>query len=504
VTATERAGTPAGAEDTVLGPHLGRPRHQDTPRSWVTLAITAAIVVGSTIALFLPLVPEALGICACTLMLALIFLRLPVAIAMIVPALLGMNALRGPALIESTLATLPYQQVANWTLSVVPMFILMGLLLWKAGLTESLYVAGRQWLGWLPGGLAVGTNVAGAGLASVSGSTVGTTYALARIGIPEMLKAGYDKRLAIGSVVVAGLPGQLIPPSIMLVIYAGIAEVPIGPQLLAGVGPGLLVAALFSLMIIVFARRWANAGPTAAAEEHPPATWRGRFSSLLHIWPVPVIIVVIVYGMFSGVFTATEAGAAAAVLSIVVTVIWKWGRNPWRAIADASMAAVSSVGAIFFMLVGVEALSRMFTLTGISTGFADLVESLDLGRIQFLLVMMVVYIILGTFMEPLPMLVLTVPVLIPTLVSLDISLLWYGVFAVFMGELAIVTPPVGILAFIIHSICKEPEVNQGQKITMNDVFNSVWWFMPMAVLVTVILIFFPEIATWLPDISAGE
>ena len=503
MTATEQAST-AAAEPKGLGPTLGRPRHQDTPRSWITLAITAVVVVGSTVALFLPLLPEALGIAACILMLALIFLRLPVAVAMIIPALLGMNALRGPALIESTFTTLPYQQIANWTLSVIPMFIIMGLLLWKAGLTESLYVAGRQWLGWLPGGLAVGTNVAGAGLASVSGSTVGTTYALARIGIPEMLKAGYDKRLAIGSVVVAGLPGQLIPPSIMLVIYAGIAEVPVGPQLLAGIGPGILVAVLFTFMIIVFAKRWAKAGPTAAAEVHPAATWKGRFSSLLNVWPVPLIIGIIFYGMFSGVFTATEAGAAAAVLSIVVTVIYKWGRQPWRAVADAATAAVSSVGAIFFMLVGVEALSRMFTLTGISTGFADLVEHLDLGRTSFLLAMTLVYIALGTFMEPLPMMVLTIPVLMPTLVSLDISLLWYGVFAVFMGELAIVTPPVGILAFIIHQICKEPEVNQGQKITMSDVFNSVWWFMPMAVVVTVVLIFFPEIATWLPDVSAGE
>jgi C4-dicarboxylate transporter DctM subunit len=503
MTATEHASVSA-ADTKPDRPRLGQSRVKDTPRSWVTLAITTVVIVGSTVALFLPLVPEALGISACILMLALIFLRLPVAVAMIIPALLGMNALRGPALIESTLTTLPYQQIANWTLSVVPMFILMGLLLWKAGLTESLYVAGRQWLGWLPGGLAVGTNVAGAGLASVSGSTAGTTYALARIGIPEMLKAGYDKRLAIGSVVVAGLPGQLIPPSIMLVIYAGIAEVPIGPQLLAGIGPGILVALLFTVMIVIFAKRWAKAGPTADAEEHPPATWRGRFSSLTSIWPVPVIIAVIIWGTFSGVFTATEAGAAAAVLSIVVTVIWKWGRQPWRAIADASMAAVSSVGAIFFMLVGVEVLSRMFTLTGISTGFADLVEHLDLGRTSFLLAMTVVYIALGTFMEPLPMMVLTIPVLMPTLVSLDISLLWYGVFAVFMGELAIVTPPVGLLAFIIHSICKEPEVNQGQKITMNDVFNSVWWFMPMAVVVTVVLIFFPEIATWIPDMAAGE
>jgi C4-dicarboxylate transporter, DctM subunit len=472
-------------------------------RPWIVLAVTVVVLVGTPVAMFFPLKPEAIGILACVLMLGLIFLRMPVAIAMIVPALLGMYALRGGALVESTLATLPYQQTANWTLSVVPMFILMGLLLWKAGLTESLYTAGRHWLGWLPGGLAVGTNLAGAGLASVSGSSVGTTYALARIGIPEMLRAGYDKRMAVGAVIVAGLPGQLIPPSIMLVIYAGIAEVPIGPQLLAGIGPGVLVAVLFTVMIVLFARKWAVPGK-ATVEQHPEVTTRERLRSLAGIWPVPLIIAIIVVGMFSGVLTATEAGAAAAAFSLVIAFIWKRGNNAWKAIAGASTETVSSVGAIFFMLVGVEALSRMFTLTGISTGFADLVEGLSLGRIEFLLLMMVVYIALGTFMEPLPMMVLTIPILMPTLQGLDISLLWYGAFAVFMGELAVVSPPVGILAFIIHSIAKEPEVNQGQDISMNDVFKAVWWFMPMAIVVTVVLILFPEISTFIPSLTAGQ
>lgn len=472
-------------------------------RSWIVFAVTIVLVIGSTTAMLMPLVPEAIGIAAIVLMLCLTFLRLPVALAMIVPAFIGMYALRGELLVESMFKTLPYGQVSEWTLSVVPMFILMGLLLWRAGLTESLYAAGRKWLGWMPGGLAVGTNLAGAGLASVSGSSVGTAYALARIGIPEMLKAGYDKRLAIGAVIVAGLPGQLIPPSIMLVIYAGIAEVPIGPQLLAGIGPGLLVALLFTVMIVIFAKRWAPtvAEETAALEKQ--VTWGDRFGSLAKIWPVPLLIVIIVWGMFSGTFTATEAGAVAAVFSLVITFIWKWGDGPLRAIADASVATVSSVGGIFFMLVGVEALSRMFTLTGISTGFAELVESMDLNRVGFLLMMMVVYIVLGTFMEPLPMMVLTIPILMPTLVSLDVSLLWYGAFAVLMGELAVVTPPVGILAFIIHQIAKEPEVNQGQEIRLNDVFNACWWFMPMAVIVTVVLIFFPEISTAIPDMMSS-
>lgn len=496
---------PARSEDAAPTepPGPARPGSAANGRSsWILFAVTMTCVVGSTVVMLLPVVPEAIGLAAIVLMLCLIFLRLPVALAMLIPALVGMYALRGQLLVESTLTTLPYSQVAEWTLSVVPMFILMGLLLWKAGLTESLYLAGRRWLGWMPGGLAVGTNIAGAGLASVSGSSVGTTYALARIGIPEMLKAGYDKRLAIGAVIVAGLPGQLIPPSIMLVIYAGIAEVPIGPQLLAGIGPGILVAILFTVMIVVFARRWAPV--TTEVAEAETVTWGDRFASLVKIWPVPLLMGIIVWGMFSGTFTATEAGAAAAVFSLLITFIWKRGDGPFRAIADASVATVSSVGAIFFMLVGVEALSRMFTLTGISTGFAEVVESMDLNRVTFLLMMMVIYIVLGTFMEPLPMMVLTIPILMPTLVSLDISLLWYGAFAVLMGELAVVTPPVGILAFIIHQITKEPEVNQGQNIRLNDVFMACWWFMPMAILVTIVLIFFPEISTWLPDMAANN
>lgn len=478
----------------------------DSARSWMVLWISLAVLAGSTIALFLPLIPEGIGVSALVMMLALLFLRVPIAVAMIVPSLLGMYALRGALLVESTLTTLPFHQVASWTLSVIPMFILMGLLLWRAGLTQSLYTAGRHWLGWLPGGLAVGTNLAGAGLASVSGSSVGTTYALARIGIPEMLRAGYDRRLAIGSVVVAGLPGQLIPPSILLVIYAGIAEVPIGPQLLAGVGPGVLVAILFTVMIVAIAKAkpaLAGRGGGSPAFE-TSVSWRERLKSLYRVWPVPLLITIIVAGMFSGVFTATEAGAVAAVFAVIITFVWQRGKSPIRAIADASTGAVASVGAIFLMLVGAGALARMLSLTGISTGFADLVDGLNLGRVEFLLAMVVVYLILGMFMEPLAMMVLTVPVLLPTLATLDISLLWYGVFAVFMAELAIVTPPVGILAFVIHSITKDPDVHGGQRITLRDVFVSVGWFLPMAIVVTLILIFFPGIATFIPDMASGS
>lgn len=451
-------------------------------RPWIVAAVTLIVLGGSAVCVFLPLVPEAIGAMACVMMLALLFLRVPVAVAMLISSLLGLYALRGMPLIESTFSKLVYNGVAEWTLSVVPMFVLMGLLLWRSGMTDSIYLAGRHWLNWLPGGLAVGTNVAGTGLAAVSGSSVGTAYALARMGIPEMLKAGYDRRMAIGAVIVAGLPGQLIPPSIMLVIYAGIAEVPIGPQLLAGIGPGLLVAVMFTLMIVGFAVvRPELVGKTkGAAVAQDQTTWKERLVSLVRIWPVPLLIVLIIAGMFSGVFTATEVGAAAALFSLIVALMWKRKNRPFAA------------------------LTSLLTLTGISTGMADAVESLGLGRVQFLLVMVVVYLILGMFMDPMAIMVLTIPILIPTLNSLDISLMWFGVFTVFMGELAVVTPPVGILAFIIHGMVKDPDVNMGHKISLKDVFVSVGWFLPMAIAVAVILILVPEIATFIPDMAAAQ
>ena len=471
-----------------------------TRGSWILFAFSVIAVAGGMIAMFLPLVPKAIGTAGVLTMVALIFLRVPIGLAMTIPALLGLYALRGIPAVEGALASMPFDVVANWSLSVIPMFVLLGLLMWKSGVTNALYDAGRLWLGKLPGGLAIGTNLAGAVLSAVSGSTIGTTYALARIGIPEMLKSGYDKRLAIGAVIAAGLPGQLIPPSIMLVIYAGIVEIPVGPALLAGVGPGILVAFVFTIAIMIFATRWARGQKSTVVVQK--STGVDRLHVLTRIWPVPLLIAVIMGGMFSGMFTATEAGAVAALGALAITLWWRRKDAPLRGVREAAMATVSSVGAIFFMLIGVEMLTRMLTLTGISSAFATWVQGLELGRVGFLLLMMVIYILLGTFMEGLPMMLLTTPILMPTIASLDISLFWFGAFVVFMGELAILTPPVGILAFVIHSITKEKAVNQGQNISLNDVFNSAWWFMPFAILVTVLLILFPEIATYLPDLAS--
>lgn len=479
----------------------------DVPRRktyWITPLIFWVIGLAGIAGMFIVEDKLIVGVLSLVVMLVFIALRLPVAFALLVPALLGLWAIRGLKTMTGAFLQLPFNAVASWSLSVVPLFVFIGLLMWRSGLTDNLYRAGKHWLGWLPGGLAVGTNFAGAGLAAVSGSTVGTTYALARIGVPEMLKAGYDKRVAIGSVMVAGLPGQLIPPSILLVIFAGIAEAPVGPQLLAGIGPGLLVAGLFGLTFAVAGLLRPRLVGRGGYKES--ISWGERLKSLGGTWPLVVLIPIIFLGLFSGVFTATEAAAAGALASIIMVVLWRRKKSVFTDIKEAAVATIATTGAIMLMLIGASALSRMLTLSGVSTQLSEWITEMNLGRIQFLLLMMVLYLIMGMFLEPLAMMLLTVPVLIPTLESLDISILWFGVFVVFLGELAILTPPVGILSYIVHGIVKDKKVNMGQDISLKDVFASVGWVLPIAILFIVILILFPQIATAIPElaVSVGE
>ncbi len=441
------------------------------------------------------------GLWCVAMMVTLIFLSVPVAVALAVPSLIGVYALSGIPATVNVLATAPFTAVSNWTYSVLPMFIFMGMLLVHSGMTSRIYTATDRWFSWLPGGIGIGTTAAGAGLSSVSGSTIGMTYALGRAGIPEMLRAGYDRRVAIGTVIVAGLPGNLIPPSILLVIYAGIASVPVGPQLIAGALPGILLAVTFSIFILllgVFAPRLVGRGVPGARAAR--VTWAMRFQSLPGIWGFPVILLVLFGGMFSGMFTPTEAGAAAALCAFVLCLIHTRRSRPWKRIMDAAMATVSATAAIFFIVIGAEMLTRLLAITGLAPVVTDYITGLGVNRFGFLLILIVVYILLGMFFDTLSMMLLTIPILLPTLDALDVSTLWFGVFVVLLGELGMITPPVGILSFIVHRIAQDPKVNLGQSITIKDVFVSLLWFLPIAILFLVLMIAFPQMVDWLPSL----
>lgn len=437
---------------------------------------------------------EVVGVLGLIMMFTLMALKLPVGAAMAIPGALGIWAVVGWNAAEGVFHRMPYDSVASWSLSVLPMFIIMGILLAKSGLTEKLYGVARQWVGWLPGGLAVGTNIAGAGLASISGTTFGAAYALGRAGVPEMLKAGYDRRLAVGSVLASGTLAHLIPPSIFLLIYAGIAETPVGPQLLAGLVPGVLLAVLYCVGVVGLSVLKPSLAGRGGVRLH--TTWGERLKGLLGIWPVPALIGVVLGGLYSGFFTATEVGAVGALGSLIIAAWARRASGLSAAVRESVVSTVASVGALSFLLIGAYVLTRFLSVTGLVTSLVDTVAALGLGRVEFLLLMIVVYLLLGMVMDSLAMMLVTVPLLMPILSSLEISPIWFGVFVVVLCELAVLTPPVGILAFVVHAIVQDPEVNLGQHISLADVFRAVLVLLPIPILLLLMMIWFPDIVLW--------
>jgi len=472
--------------------------------NWIWRIVIVAAVTTGTMLIFLLDDRLSRGFSVIALMFVFMLMRMPVAFAMAIPGVLGVLSLSGHLAMGTVLTNSAMGSSAQWAMSVLPMFMLMGLALGNSGLTTTMYTTARNWLHWLPGGLAVGTNMAGMGLAAVSGSTLGTTYAIGRVGVPEMFRAGYSKWLAVGSVITSGLPGQLIPPSVTLVIMAGLVGTPVGPTLMAGVIPGILVAILFSINIVIFALIFPSWAGRGKGVEKPVIAWRDRWISLSKIWPVVALMLFVFGGMFGGVFTTSEAGAAGAFCALVLLVIFQRKNEPGRLIGLTALETVSSVGAIFLMIVGAAMFGSVIALSGIGTLIGGLVEDAGFTRLTFLLFMFVVYLLLGTFMDPIPIALTTIPLVSPLLGPLGIDPMWFAVFAVFMGEIAILSPPVGLLTFVIHKMVQEPQVGLGHKISVNDVFNAVWMFIPMSAITVVIWILWPDLITWLPRLMQGR
>lgn len=434
------------------------------------------------------------------LLLTLMACRVPIAVAMGLAGLVGIWRISGASVMDRSLVDLPASSAASWSLSVIPLFIFMGLLLWKSGATARIYDASRAWLNWMPGGLAVTTNMAGAGLAAASGSTIGIAYAISRIGIPEMLKSGYDRRLALGSVIMAGLPGQLIPPSLLLVVYAGIANLPVGPQLLSGIIPGILLALIVNVAILILAMVF----PHIAGQRSGPVSWADRWGSLARVWPMPVLVTVILGGLYGGLFTATEAAAVGCVGALAITAVYCRGRQFWSAVGSALSGTVVATGSVFFLLIGAAFITRMMALSEIPFMFTQWIEGLGLGATTFVIAAILVLILLGMFMDPISLMLLSIPVMLPTLDTLGVDLVWFGVIVVISAEIGMLTPPVGVLVFLIHKIAQDPEVNLGREMSLGSVFGAALLGVPLALATLALLILFPELATWLPTSGSAS
>ena len=430
---------------------------------------------------------EFIGLFGLLAMLVLLVLRVHIGISLIATSFAGIYILIGPRPAFGMLSTLPYDFAASWTLSSVPMFLLMGYVCFYAGLTRGLFEVARNWLAWLPGGLAVATIWGSAGFAAVTGSSIACAAAMGRIAVPEMKRAGYDMRLATGSVAAAGTLGALIPPSILLIMFGVFAEVPIARLFIGGIGAGLTTAILYMSVVIGLAVFRPHLAPRL--KELPPRS--ERLETLRETWPVMILLVVVIGGMFGGFFTATEAGAVGALASILIA----FGRKSltldglWQALKETLLTTSS----LFLIAIGAILLTRFLTLSGTGNLIAEAVIAMKADTLVLLLGICAIYLVLGMFLDPLGAMLLTVPVLLPVLDDAGINPIWFGVFLVKFLEIGMITPPIGMNVFVIKGVV-------GSEASLTTIFRGILLFLAADAIAVALFIGFPQIILFLPGL----
>jgi tripartite ATP-independent transporter DctM subunit len=386
------------------------------------------------------------GITGIAGLLLLIALRVPIAIAMITIGAIGLGVLIGIGPMTGLLRSLPYEFAANWALSSLPTFLVMGYVAYHAQLTQGLFRAARLWLSALPGGLAIATIFGAAAFSALSGSSIACAAAMGKIAVPEMMKNGYNVRLATGTVAAAGTLGPLIPPSILLILYGIFIQQPIGKLFLAGLAVGLITALGYVITILI----WVKLKPGVAPRLTRKATRAERMESLRETLPSVVLVVLVFGGLFGGLFTASEAGALGATFAIVIGFVRR--SLDWKKLRLALEESLSTTCVILLIAIGANLLVRFLAVSGTDQAISDVVIAVKPTLLQFFVIITVLYMILGMFLEPVGIMLLTIPILYPVLVSLDINLIWFGAILVKFLEIGMLTPPVGLNVFVIKSV----------------------------------------------------
>ncbi|MFD2858111.1 TRAP transporter large permease [Seohaeicola zhoushanensis] len=364
-----------------------------------------------------------IGLSALGVLLALLALRVPIAIALTAVSFAGMWLMIGWNVAWGALGIMPYGFAANWVLSSVPMFLLLGYICYHTELTAGLFRAARLWLSGLPGGLAISAILGSSGFAAVCGSSVACSAAMGRIAVPEMLAAKYHPQLATGTVAVAGTIGALIPPSIIMILYAVIAQVPVSALFLGGIGVGVISAIGYILVVLI--RVKLNPSLAPRVDEHPSMS--ERMSALQDTWPIILIMVGIFGGLFSGVFTPTEAGAVGAFLATIVAAIKR--SLTWKRFSLAIVETLKTTGTLIFIAVGATLFTRFLTLSGTGEYISSSIIDFGGSPAMLILSIVIVYLLIGMFLEPVGAMLLTLPIVMPVVDGAGLSLIWFGVLS---------------------------------------------------------------------------
>ncbi|QIE57035.1 TRAP transporter large permease [Pikeienuella piscinae] len=417
----------------------------------------------------------------------LMMVGMPIAFAMLVIGLGGIVAGVSVHTALGMIGQLPFNATMSYELSVVPMFVLMGALVTRARMSEDLYRLCHGFVGHRPGGLASATVLACGGFAALSGSSIATAATMAKVAVPEMRRYGYADGLAASSVAAGGTLGILIPPSVILVLYGIATGTDIGKLFIAGVLPGLLAIALYLVAVGVVARLFPDSAPAA-----PRTGWADRFARFRSVGPILLLFVLIIGGLYQGVFTPTEAGGVGA-FGALVFALWRRALGVPEFV-DALVETVTTTASLFLVLIGALVFSNFMNLIGLPAALSDLIRAQALTPLEVMLIIFAVYVVLGMFMESLSMILLTIPIFFPIVVDLGFDPIWFGIFAVMVTELSLITPPVGLNLFVIKGVIGD--------VPMGAIYRGIVPFI-MADLVRILLIIaFPTLVLFLP-LSSG-
>jgi tripartite ATP-independent transporter DctM subunit len=426
--------------------------------------------------------PIVLGVLSLGVLTLFLLSGMRIAFATALCGFLGLWMLRGYDPAAALSATSIFGHITSYNLLVLPLFIAMGFFAYHAGITRDLYFTARQWFGQLPGGLAIATIFGSAGFAAACGASTAAAAVMGRVALPELKKYGYDDRISTGCVAAGGTMATMIPPSVLMVIYGFIAEESIGALLLAGILPGLLEAVSYVIMLLVRFRVNPALGPPIQG-----ITWSDRVRSLKGVWGMVVLIVLVMGSIYSGVATPTEAAGVGALGALLLALPrLTWGTF-WRAMVETARTSAL----IFAIVAGVLIYVHFLGFTGMPGAVAGFIASLDLPPTVVLVGILALYLVLGMFLDGIGMLLLTVPIILPTVAHLGIHPIVFGVLVIRMVEIGLITPPVGLNVYVLRGVAPD--------VSMTDMFRGCGWFVFVDIINVAILIAFPQIILLIPQ-----
>ncbi len=419
------------------------------------------------------------------LLLILLAGSMPVGFVMAAVGMIGFALLVSPQAAFSMATIDLYTTFSDYNLTTIPLFVLMGQVAFHTGISRGLFHAAYHWIGWLPGGLAMSTVGACTAFGAICGSGPATSATIASVALPEMRRYRYDMQLATGCVAAGGGIGMLIPPSIVFIVYAILTEQSIGKLFIAGLAPGLLIATLFCGVILIQCRQRPHFGPPG-----PVFPWRERFASLRGVWETLLLFLLVMGGMFAGLFTATEGAAVGAAGTLLIALLK--GELTWRKLLQCLNESIRTSCMVMVIVAGAIIFGKFLAVTQVPANLAAWLSGLPLPGACIMTLIILFFLVGGCFLDALALDILTIPIFYPVVVALGYDLIWFGVMIVVVTMMGVITPPVGVCAYVVAGMARD--------VPLEKVFRGSLPFLGALIVTAILLVVFPQIATFLPTL----